>query len=784
MPRMLMCLPLVPVAVLGATTPCLGQETPVAGVEGRANNASGSAQSKPRAGARSDTAADEQYGLQDIIVTAQKRAQDVRDIPSSITAIAGEALESKAVTDQGNLVRLVPGVVLQVQQADTNRIIIRGVSPAPKGAPNQTTQVMIGGVPFVDNYAPRFVPDPLPFDLQTVEVLKGPQGTLFGSGSLNGIVRYQFNQPVYGEFGGRYMVNVTAFEKGDANALFAGALNVPIGEDVALRVAGYTGREPGYNDNITPGHEAKDINWRDRDAIRVSLGVRPGPDWDIHLNYSYEKSFRNGTAVSNNHDGDYTNSNLQLLGFNKYDYSLGELNIVRHFSAFDLVAVTGLMKTHTSKDEDLTASIVGDSDPATTGGYINVSRDRGVRTSVFTQEVRLVSTDTTSPWKWVVGANYSREKARGSSSLLNFSDTGVVPSVIGPPFNAYFSFTEPFILLSWDVRIEELSGFADVTREFFDDKLEISVGGRYYRFKTKGSALNQGSLIELTNFAPPGSGFQILNQADRSEDGFNPKASITFKPNKSILAYVSASRGFRLGGVQSGWSGFGSGGPPPQYVSSDYLWNYEAGLRTNWLDNRLHVDVAAFHLDWKKAQLTYSDPTQGAFYTTNVGAVRGNGVEGSVEFVPVRGLTLSGSAAYTDIKTAVPFTSAGVTIPTGTQWPGSFKWQTAASAEYATRVGSVGLNGGVTFTSLSGGVADTLFKTESNNIGYKLVDMHLGVSFPDSRWAPDISFIVRNLLNSHDFAANLTDAAIAPVPYSYVTYVQPRAFVLQLSKSF
>lgn len=748
--------PVLPVFLLGAAVPCLAQEN-------------------------SDA---QNSGIPEIIVTATKREQSLREIPASIAALTGNQLEKQAITSQEALVRLVPGVVLQVQPADTNRIIVRGVSPAPKGAPNQTTQVMFGDVPFVDNYAPRFVPDPLPFDIRTVEILKGPQGTLFGSGSLNGTVRYIYNQPEYGVFSAQYMGEYTAIHEGDGDFLVAGTVNVPLGENVALRATGYTGRNPGYNDNTTPGHEEKDINWRDRDAIRVSLGLSPSDAWDVRLSYSYEKSLRNGSSVSNNLNGDYTNSNLQLNGFYKYDYSVGELNIRRGFDAFDLIAVTGLVRSHSSKDEDLTASILGDTPPSATGGFINVGKDRGIRTNVLTQEVRLVSNDTKSPWKWVVGANYSREKARGIATLENFSDTGVLPAVIPPPFNFYFLFNEPFIRLNWDIKIEELAAFADISRQFFDNKLEVSVGGRYYRFKTKGTSLNQGNLIELTNFAPPGSGLQILNQADRVEDGFNPKASITWRPVRSIMAYAAVSRGFRLGGVQSGWSGFGATEPPPQYVESDWLWNYEAGLRTSWWDNRLHLDVSAYHLDWKNAQFTHSDPTRGAFFTDNIGAVKGDGIEGAIQIEPVRGLSLGASTAYSDIKTAVDFTSVGITVPRGTQWPGSFKWQHAVSVNYSTEVNGLGFDGGASYTSLSGGVADSLFKTGSNHIGYKILDAHLGVRFLRSKWLPDVSLSVRNLFNNHGLAANLTDGSLAGVPYNFVTYVQPRTFVLRLTKSY
>lgn len=737
-------LPLVPVCLLAVTTTCPAQEK---------TNAS-------------------QQQLEEIVVTATKREEFVREIPASIAAFQGGQLEEQAVTSQEELFRLVPGVNLQPAPIDTTRIIVRGIAPAPKGALNQTTQVMVGDVPFVDNYAPRSLPDPLPFDLRAVEVLKGPQGTIFGSGSLNGTVRYIYEPPQYGAFGARYLVDYTSIDKGDSDFTVAGMLNMPVGENFAVRVVGNTGTQPGYNDNLTLGK--KDVNSRDQDAARILLGWRPNEQWEVNLNYSWEDSFRHGSSVSNNRDGRYENTNQRIEGFFKYRYSIGELNIRRHFEGFDLVSVTGLLSTDSSKEEDTTGSIVGDMDPALTGGYRQAARDPAVSTEALTQELRLVSSNDASPWRWVVGVNYSDQEARGSSVLENFSDTGISPL---PPFFP-LSFTDPFISLSWDMDIKELAAFGDVSRQFFDDRLEVSLGGRYYKLETGGVASNQGTLIQFTSGSP-----LVVNQGTLKEEDFNPKVSLTWRPTDSVMAYTTVSRGFRLGGVQSGWAGAAATESLPPFVKSDWLWNYEVGLRTEWLDNSLQTDVAAYHIDWKNAQYTHSDPGRGAFFTDNVGEVKGDGVEVAIRYLPVRGLSINLSSAWTDITTAVDFPVPGGTVPTGTQWPGSFKWQHAASVNYSTDVGSATLNGGVTYTFLDGGVS-SLVNQLSNDIGYESVDLQLGMKLLDSAWMPEVSLVVQNLFNDTGLFGNLTDPSLTGAPYTYVTYIQPRTYVLRLSRSF
>lgn len=795
MPRTPVFLSLVPALLLGTSTICLAQQGPGA------------------------PAAVKGSGIEEVVVTAEKRPENLRDIPASITAIQGQQLEQQGITSQQQLVRMVPGVTWAQAPIDTSRIIIRGAAPGSKGALNDTTSLMIGDVPFENSYAPRFVPDPLPFDLKDVEVLKGPQGTIFGSGSLNGTVRYVYQQPEYGAFHAKYLLEATSIDHGGTDFTEAAMVNIPLGDDFAVRIVGDHRVDPGYNDNLTPVPPSytstlglKDENWRHQDAFRILAGWRPNEQWDVNLSYSYEASDLNGSSVSNNLNGRYQNTNQRIVGFHKYHYSLGELKIVRHFGGFDAVSVTGFQQSHSSKSEDVTASIVGDVSPAVTGGFREAANDPGVDTKAFTQEVRFVSTDPSSPWRWVVGGNYSNQTSRGASTLVNFSDTGVVPScgAVGTtcppglpfPFGnlvapnglvlapGYVSFTEPFISFNWNVRITELAGFANVTRKFFDDKVEVSLGARISHYTSSGVATNRGSLIEATNLAPPGSGLVITNTAKVDETPFSPKVSVTWKPTDSIMVYATASKGFRLGGVQSGWSGYNlltvppTPAPLPQTVKSDWLWNYEAGIRTSWLHNTLHVDVTGFHFDWTNAQYTVSNPPAGQFYTTNVGKVQGDGVEGSIQYLlPIDGWSVNASTAYTDIKTAVAFPTAAGSVPAGAQWPGSFRWQNAASLNYSKEFGGIGLHGALSFTSLSHG-ASPFGDPTPHDLGYNEWNAQLGVNFLESQWAPNITLVVRNLTNDHGLVGSLNDPSISGAPYSYVTYIQPRTFVVQLTKSF
>lgn len=757
---------MVPVLLLGATATCLGQENP-----------------DPSPPATIVTQ------LQPIIVTATKRRAPLREIPETIDYLPGSQIQSQAITSQRQLVRLTPGVTWANAADDTSRIIIRGVAPGSKGELNNTTKVMFGDIPFENSYAPRFTPDPLPFDLKDVEVMQGPQGTLFGSGSLNGTVRYVFQPAEYKVFRAKYMLRSTSIDYGGTGFTEAGGVNIPIGGKLAIRVVGNHVVDPGYNDDLTPVPPTytstlnlKNYNWRHKDGARVLIGWRPNARWEVNLHFIWEKSDANGSSVVNNLNGVFQNTNQRFVGFYKYHYSIGGLKITRHFADFNVVSVTSLQSSHESHAQDLTASIVGDANPATTGGYVNVAQDPGVNTRAVTQEIRFVSTDTGSPWQWVAGVNYAHQTAKGSSDEVNFSDTGIPPAALGP-FAPYVSFREKFISAVWNVKITELAAFAHVTRAFFGNELKFSLGGRFYHYRSAGQESNSGTLIELTNFQLPGSGLVITNSGTLNQNGFNPMASVTWQPSDSVMAFATISRGFRLGGIQSGWSGFGATQAPPKFVKSDYLWNYEAGLRTTWLHNTLHADITGFHYNWKNAQYTESIPSKGAFYTTNVGAVTGNGFQAALRYLlPIHGLSVNASGAYTDVKTAVGFPTALGTVPSGTQWPGSFTWQTATSLNYSTAIDRVGLDGALIYTTLSGGASP--FGNRPQGLGYREWNAQLGVNLFDSDWFPKVTLIVRNLTNDKGIVDNLNDGSLTGAPYTYVTYVQPRTFVVQLTKSF
>ncbi|HKY91549.1 MAG TPA: TonB-dependent receptor plug domain-containing protein, partial [Nevskiaceae bacterium] len=216
-----------------------------------------------------------QRGIEEIVVTATKREESVRDIPVSINATTGETLEKMGARDINDYIATVPGITLQESpngDAGGRKLTVRGVGPSEFNgvSGNQTVGQFIGDIPMTDPYSNFVTPDLDPFDLQTVEILKGPQGTYFGASALNGAIRYVPTKPVLGEWGVRGFAEGLHIEDGATDGTYAAAVNVPIGETLAFRATGVLQNTPGYIDNLQRDDEDADSRrkWSARGGLR------------------------------------------------------------------------------------------------------------------------------------------------------------------------------------------------------------------------------------------------------------------------------------------------------------------------------------------------------------------------------------------------------------------------------------------------------------------------------------------------------------------------------------
>lgn len=717
--------------------------------------------------------------LDTVVVTATKREKPLQDVPASITALSGEDLEQRNAQSMDDIVKLVPGLTLSKPVNNAEHVTIRGISS--EANTNPTTGILFGDTSFTDSYVPIVTLDQNPFDMEQVEVLKGPQGTLFGASALNGAIRYTPVEPNFDGFGGKYYVEDSIVHEGTHSLAGGVVLNIPFNDALALRIMDFRRQVPGWIDNTLTGQ--KNANRGFQNGFRGILALRPSEDLNIKLTYANQDTTIDDAGSADNYAGQLKDRIHPLASPGNTRYELGNINVDWDFGSAHLVSDTsGIRKrfwyfndeTYNNLPIALAQQVFG----STPSFITNTGTSKS---NTISQEFRLVSDDAKdSRFSWVVGISGSKQDISrhtgyylGNSSLPDAVNASVI-NLISPGFgNAWLALGKPaYNHADIDVTVKELALFFDTTWKFADD-WDLGLGGRWYRTTSGGTVDNSGLLMYATGYP---NGYLIDDTLKQS--GFNPKVSMTWHANEQVNYYVSASKGFRVGGLQWGTVGTNAGSPAPDIFKSDYIWNYELGMRARWLDNTLSLDATVFHEDWKNPQVLVLDPGTLTAYVDNVGQVKSDGIEAALQYLFPFGLRFGVSAAYTDTRTAQPFTAdSGQVVPKGTTWPMAPKWQTAATLDYELFFGN--WNFGASISDAYIGAA-TYGITQSDKIGnYSLLDAQVRIA--NTRWwsQPELSLGVTNAADKR----GLNTAYSGPTWIS-AGYVQPRTIDLRLSGHF
>lgn len=715
--------------------------------------------------------------LEEIVVTATKQEQYLRDIPASITALSGEALERSGAQSAEDFIKLVPGVNITSTGDSPPRITIRGI--ASDIATSSTTGILFGNVSFTDAYVPFVALDPNPFDMASVEVLKGPQGTLFGASALNGAVRYVPMAPQLGVFQVKYFGQYTSISDGGKAPSYGAAINAPIGETAAIRVMGFKRESPGFIDNQRLG--IKDANNLDQTGIRAMMDWRPSENSAVALTYAQQETERHDPGLADNTEGELKTSNRPRLSFNNTSYDLANLSLRYSFDWADLISESAYVTKDGHNFFDATARFVPQSSiPVAAQEYVSASK-------TYTQELRLSSpVGSASDWRWIGGASFFKQNIKQLLNIplgdLSLPVAPLIPILNGvaPGLGELFSASGDPRLAAEDlnVQVKELALFGDVTYTFLED-FELSLGGRLYKTNSGGTNLQSG-LVILAFYQQP----TYLLEGEVKEQGFNPKASLVWHATDDILAYAAISKGFRVGGLQAGLSTPVSQTPAPVLFKSDTIWNYESGLRTQWFDNTLRFDITGFLLKWTEPQTVEGDASGLTVYIDNVGGVKSVGGEATLEYLPpVEGLKLTVAAGYTDTTTTKEFTTSnGTIVAPGSAWPLSPKWQTASTLSYVTSISDWQVGASATHTYLGRAVSN--LPQHIPIFGYRQWDAQLSLANASVSWLPEISLNVNNITNERGTTNQFSSATTPATAAVEVYYIQPRAVTLRLMGRF
>lgn len=722
--------------------------------------------------------------LDDIQVTATKRRQSARAIPSTINVMTGEKLEIKGARELADFVDEIPGLQIQDNSISSSRkIVIRGIAPEKVG--NQTVGTLLGDVPLNDAIGSYTVIDPDTWDLETFEVLKGPQGTLFGASSLAGIIRYVPTAPQLGLWQAKGAVEYMSVKEGGTEPTFSLALNAPVGDTLAFRLSGVVETRPGVIDIETPNRPRRE----DADEARKWAG-RAAVLWQatdklvVNAWYMAQERTSDEQFFTTNWDAQYNRTDAPSKSPSERAFQMGVIDARYSFDWATLVSLSAVQ--HKTNDWDIDASYVLFAPMAEDGTEVGRTK-RDVEAKGFMQEFRLVSGDE-GPWLWQGGVFFSTFDAAVDTDIF-FTDpvTSQLALLALPPGSEGAVTTENGVSLGRAILdplgAKETALFGEVTREL-GSSLNVTLGGRYYKTATEGTSTVSG----IAPFAATGNPETVENLSVR-DSGFSPKLAVAWQATNDVLAYGTVSRGFQYGGVNNR-AVPSPGSTSPRTYKSSTLWNYEAGLRTDWLDRTLRADITAFYMDWTDAQIAQQVPPAD-FYLDNVGEVKVKGVEAQVRyFFPIEGLSLDTTGGYLDSKTASAFTAGdGTVVPAGAEMPNAPKFQYSAGLNYARLFGEVwSTNTGFQFSHIGKSVDSV--EGDGRLDERDMLNFNFTLSRPDLRYAPSLGLVVNNVTDERKITSATEDPEIymedpsRSIENFGVGYTRPRTIILRLAASF
>ena len=671
-----------------------------------------------------------------IIVTAQKRTQVLIDVPQSVTVVPGATLEQQHATSFQDYLKLVPGLDLNQSRPGEGRLILRGINT---GGVASTVGIYVDETPFGSSSGlvngAVLAGDFDTFDLSRIEVLRGPQGTLYGASSLSGVLRFVTNAPSTAAFELRGRAGVEAVKGGDLGYNADAVVNVPLGPTIAFRASGNYRKDAGFIDSIGTGGSdvAKNINGDRSYGGRASLLFKPSDAASIRLSAIAQNIDANAPSVI---EADpVTLRPLHGLTQSQFVPQFSNLHyrVYNGTGGFDLgfASLTASTSYATQKQHeriDFTFALSPFLRAALKLPPNEFFEAQDTNLNKFTQEIRLSS--QSHLLDWLVGGYYTNEKG-----LIDQSFVAVTPGTLTP-------LALPFTLGTANVtsKYRELAGFADATFHF-GPQFDLELGGRYSH--------NRQSAHEMTNGVLAGGAPKDFPIARSSENVFTYSLAPKFKPNKNTSIYARVAKGFRPGGPNVLPAGVTIPPDVPRIFHSDSVISYEAGVKAQSADQRFSIDAAAFHINWKNIQLF--TVVSGFGVNANGSSAKSDGFEFTAAARPIAGLTLSANGAYTDARLtgSTPMSVGG---RDGDQLPFTPKFTLSLNGDYGWHVGPrTRAHVGASWRHVSGQTAgyDIDFVTahgrQRHVPSYNVVDLNAGVDL--GRF--DIEAYVKNLGNSH-----------------------------------
>src|SRR5215831_4728617 len=618
--------------------------------------------------------------LQEVIVTATRREEEQSRVPISLSVFTEQQIDRQGFRTLDDIARITPGVQFD---AATGNIIIRGIDATSLGA--GAVGIYIDDTPIQSR---TFGTDPTNavqhlFDIERVEILRGPQGTLFGAGAESGAVRYITPQPSLDQF--------KAYARGEVNTVNHGGIGGEAGfaiggpliqDELGFRISAWHGHAAGYVDRVNPIPEGfpssldpKNSNWMDTNIARAALTIKPTPELLITPSLLYQSSYTAASSsflvgLSDPSNGVF-NNNQPSPDYRWDQYFLPSLHITYNAGFADLIYNGSYFDRGQYGNNDYTnffSDLFGLSTP--TGPDFGPLPNYYAHTDVVntqrnvTQELRLQSSDPKARISWVGGLFWGR-MSQNNRELTHdplydqfFSEVIGLPGGFGPVVPPDFSYQ------GWDTGIDKQTAVFAQLDFHITDKLTLTLGGRFSHFDLNFNVTQNGP---YAGGPPP-----IIAQGHTTENASTPKFGLSYQANDRNLFYVSASKGFRPGGVADplpyeacspDLNNLGYTSVPGSF-KSDSVWSYEIGSKNSLADGRVRLAASLYEIDWSNIQTAIYLPSCGYTLDTNLGKARSKGFDFQGDFVVARGLTLGLMVGRTDATYSQ--TINGPPLPDGT----------------------------------------------------------------------------------------------------------------------
>jgi outer membrane receptor protein involved in Fe transport len=614
--------------------------------------------------------------LEEIVVTATRREANVQDIPFNIAAIGGADLEARGVRELSDIARGTPGLFVLDQGARaSNAIVVRGLNADPVAASEALGNDAGGTVSTYIGEIPLYI-DLKPMDMERVEVLLGPQGTLYGAGTMGGAVRYIPKRPQLGISTLGLRADAYGLSKSDGVGTDVGAtLNLPIGESFAVRVVADYFDDPGFidydrvvqeigvsNPNVDvsdPAAYAANLR-REKDADyvktftgRIGLRWKPSDALDFNLTHYYQDQEIGGRTINSDAvlgTGRHV-SGLRVEEPNERKNNLTALEITAGLGFAELTSATGYSTYKEGGQRDQTDLLITleysyEAFPSFTAFTRETQDDE-----IFTQEFRLVS-QTEGRLSWIAGAFYSKLDGYADSKEFTpgFSEFAVAEfggDQVRPDNLEYFSVNK--------IELEETALYGELSLQL-TDRWQVTVGGRYYEYDLKTQdAVDFPLFFTVFDGRDPDSIVLDFEPGGQKDDGFLFKFNTSYDVTDDVMAYLTVSEGYRIGNsngvapcppdLEPGQPA-NCGLPDELQFSPDQTVNYEIGLRSRWLDGRLTLNGSVYYIDWQDPQLAATTVNAQLPIRKNGKGAESQGFDLSVDWLVTDQLSLRANYAY------------------------------------------------------------------------------------------------------------------------------------------